>query len=73
MNIIRTRVNFKNNINFVKLPYFILMILYLHFPFFRYMMEQLGEPQTHVALKQMIAEVDEDFDGNISYREVNKF
>ncbi|KJE91094.1 EF-hand domain family [Capsaspora owczarzaki ATCC 30864] len=35
----------------------------------KYFMEQLGEPQTHVALKAMIALVDEDFDGTISYRE----
>ncbi|XP_028650591.1 EF-hand domain-containing protein D1 [Erpetoichthys calabaricus] len=33
------------------------------------MMEKLGAPQTHLGLKQMIKEVDEDFDGRLSYRE----
>lgn len=33
-------------------------------------MEKLGAPQTHVALRQMIAEVDEDGDKAISFREV---
>ncbi|XP_039978947.1 EF-hand domain-containing protein D1 [Xiphias gladius] len=33
------------------------------------MMEKLGAPQTHVALKNMIKEVDEDFDGKLSFRE----
>ena len=28
----------------------------------KYMMEKLGHPQTHVALKNMIAEIDEDKD-----------
>merc|ERR1711962_1029845 len=35
----------------------------------KYMMEKLGAPQTHCALKDMIKEVDEDHDGKISYRE----
>jgi len=35
----------------------------------KYMMEKLGAPQTHLGLKGMIKEVDEDFDGKISYRE----
>ena len=35
----------------------------------KYMMEKLNHPQTHVALKAMIAEVDEDSDGKISLRE----
>lgn len=35
----------------------------------KYMMEKLGAPQTHLGLKNMIKEVDEDFDGKISYRE----
>ena len=54
-------------------------------PFFRYdvnndhyldlmemkqMMEKLGAPQTHVGLKAMIAEIDEDNDGKVSFREV---
>lgn len=34
------------------------------------MMEKLGAPQTHLGLKNMIKEVDEDFDGKLSYREV---
>lgn len=34
------------------------------------MMEKLGEPQTHLGLKGMIREVDEDNDGQISFREV---
>lgn len=33
------------------------------------MMEKLGAPQTHIGLKGMIAEVDEDNDGKISFRE----
>ncbi|XP_033884019.1 EF-hand domain-containing protein D1 [Acipenser ruthenus] len=33
------------------------------------MMEKLGAPQTHLGLKDMIKEVDEDFDGKLSYRE----
>ena len=37
------------------------------------MMEKLEAPQTHVGLKQMIAEIDEDNDGQVSYREVRRF
>lgn len=33
------------------------------------MMEELGAPQTHLGLKSMIKEVDEDFDGKLSFRE----
>ncbi|XP_024153915.1 EF-hand domain-containing protein D1 isoform X1 [Oryzias melastigma] len=33
------------------------------------MMEKLGAPQTHLGLKNMIREVDEDFDGKLSFRE----
>lgn len=33
------------------------------------MMEKLAAPQTHLGLKAMIAEVDEDQDGKISFRE----
>ncbi|XP_032824030.1 EF-hand domain-containing protein D2 [Petromyzon marinus] len=33
------------------------------------MMEKLEAPQTHLSLKNMIKEVDEDFDGKLSYRE----
>ena len=35
------------------------------------MMEKLGSPQTHLGLKEMIREVDEDQDNKISFREVN--
>lgn len=34
------------------------------------MMEQLGAPQTHLGLKAMIKQVDEDNDDRISFREV---
>nr|CAD7447410.1 unnamed protein product [Timema bartmani] len=34
------------------------------------MMEKLGAPQTHLGLKSMIAEVDEDGDSKISFREL---
>ena len=34
------------------------------------MMEKLQAPQTHVGLKNMIAEIDEDNDGKVSFREV---
>lgn len=37
------------------------------------MMEVLGAPQTHLGLKAMIQEVDEDGDGRISFREVGCF
>ncbi|XP_055335237.1 EF-hand domain-containing protein D2-like [Paramacrobiotus metropolitanus] len=33
------------------------------------MMEKLGAPQTHLALKHMISEVDEDKDGKLNFRE----
>ncbi|XP_066137739.1 EF-hand domain-containing protein D2 homolog [Euwallacea fornicatus] len=33
------------------------------------MMEALGAPQTHIGLKQMIKEVDEDSDGRLSFHE----
>lgn len=33
------------------------------------MMEKLGAPQTHLGLKNMIKEVDEDFDGKLNFRE----
>lgn len=35
------------------------------------MMEKLGAPQTHLGLKSMIQEVDEDFDSKLSFREVS--
>ena len=35
------------------------------------MMEVLGAPQTHLGLKAMIQEVDEDGDSRISFREVS--
>ena len=33
-------------------------------------MERLGAPQTHLSLKSMIKELDEDQDGKLSFREV---
>lgn len=42
---------------------------YLDLAELKIMMEKLGAPQTHVGLKGMIAEVDEDSDGKISFRE----
>ena len=33
------------------------------------MMEKLGSPQTYLGLKQIIKEADEDYDGQISFRE----
>eukprot|EP00039_Didymoeca_costata_P001387 m.52072 g.52072 ORF g.52072 m.52072 type:complete len:237 (-) comp10772_c0_seq1:1798-2508(-) len=33
------------------------------------MMEKLGAPQTHIGLKAMIAEVDDDGDGQLNFRE----
>ncbi|XP_064459691.1 EF-hand domain-containing protein D1-like [Ornithodoros turicata] len=41
----------------------------LDFEELKRMMEILGAPQTHLTLKQMIKEVDEDFDGTINFRE----
>ena len=35
------------------------------------MMEKLGAAQTHLGLKAMIKEVDEDHDDKINFREVN--
>ena len=37
----------------------------------KYMMEKLGSPQTHLGLKDMIKQVDEDLDQKMSFREVN--
>lgn len=34
------------------------------------MMEKLEAPQTHLGLKNMMKEVDEDLDGKLSFREV---
>lgn len=36
-------------------------------------MERLGAPQTHLSLKGMIKEVDEDNDGKLSFREVTPY
>ena len=41
----------------------------LSFEELKYMMEKLGMPQTHLGLKAMIQEVDEDHDNMMSYRE----
>lgn len=42
---------------------------YLDLMEMKQMMEKLGAPQTHIGLKNMIAEIDEDNDGKVSYRE----
>lgn len=45
---------------------------YLDLAELKRMMEVLGAPQTHLGLKKMIQEVDEDDDGRISFREVSE-
>ncbi|KAK6642935.1 EF-hand domain-containing protein D2 [Polyplax serrata] len=42
---------------------------YLDLEELKKMMEKIGAPQTHLGLKAMIKEVDEDDDGRISFRE----
>ncbi|XP_077285589.1 EF-hand domain-containing protein D2 homolog Swip-1 [Arctopsyche grandis] len=42
---------------------------YLDLTELKMMMEKIGAPQTHIGLKGMIAEVDEDHDQRISFRE----
>lgn len=42
---------------------------FIDFEELKRMMEKLGVPQTHLGLKAMIHEVDEDNDGKISFRE----
>lgn len=42
---------------------------YIDFEELKRMMEKVGSPQTHLALKAMIREVDEDGDNRISFRE----
>ncbi|KAL3861460.1 hypothetical protein ACJMK2_007494 [Sinanodonta woodiana] len=42
---------------------------FIDFNELKLMMEKLGAPQTHLSLKEMIREVDEDFDNKISFRE----
>jgi len=44
---------------------------FIDFNELKVMMEKLGCPQTHLGLKAMIKEVDEDNDGKISFREVS--
>lgn len=44
---------------------------YLDLEELKRMMEKLGAPQTHLGLKAMIKEVDEDNDNKISFREVS--
>ncbi len=46
---------------------------FIDFMELKLMMEKLGEPQTHLALKEMIKTVDEDNDGEISFREVSRW
>ena len=43
---------------------------FIDFEELKHMMEKLQAPQTHLSLKAMIKEVDEDQDGKISFREV---
>ena len=43
---------------------------FIDFEELKHMMEKLGAPQTHLALKEMISVVDEDKDGKINFREV---
>ena len=43
---------------------------FIDFMELKLMMEKLGSPQTHLGLKEMIKEVDEDCDNQISFREV---
>ena len=45
---------------------------FIDLPELKLMMEKLGAPQTHLGLKAMITEVDEDQDGKISFREVSR-
>lgn len=45
---------------------------FIDFNELKVMMEKLGSPQTHLALKAMIQEVDEDKDNKISFREVSE-
>lgn len=42
---------------------------YLDLEELKKMMEKIGAPQTHLGLKAMIKEIDEDGDGRISFRE----
>lgn len=42
---------------------------YLDLPELKVTMERLGAPQTHLSLKSMIKELDEDQDGKLSFRE----
>ncbi|KAK6177627.1 hypothetical protein SNE40_015688 [Patella caerulea] len=42
---------------------------FIDFHELKLMMEKLGVPQTHLSLKEMIKEVDEDHDNKISFRE----
>ena len=43
---------------------------YLDLMEMKMVMEKLGAPQTHIGLKQMIEQIDEDHDGKVSFREV---
>jgi predicted DNA-binding ribbon-helix-helix protein len=42
---------------------------FIDFDELKRMMEQMGEPQTHLSLKSMIAQVDDDDDNRINLRE----
>ena len=43
---------------------------FIDFQELKLMMEKLEAPQTHISLKAMIKEIDEDNDGKINFREV---
>lgn len=44
---------------------------FIDFNELKLMMEKIGAPQTHLSLKAMIKEVDEDHDDKINFREVS--
>lgn len=44
---------------------------FIDFTELKLMMEKIGAPQTHLSLKAMIKEVDEDHDDKIDFREVS--
>ena len=46
---------------------------FIDFEELKRMMEKVGSPQTHLALKAMIREVDEDGDNRINFHEVRRY
>lgn len=59
----------KNNFFFLNFRYDYGKDGFLDLTELKVMMEKIQAPQTHLGLKAMIAEVDEDNDGKISFRE----